>query len=315
MSKSKLQSKPQRKTVFGELLGNLESPHTDPYLADVPTFEDSNVTAIPLDKIDVNPKQPRRYHNPGAHDALVRSVRERGVIQAITVRKIADRYELIAGERRFRAAKEVGETTIPAVVLEVDEITALEIATLENMAREDLNPVEETEAVLYLLEVKLSEPRDRVVFLLRQLDNDARGRTVKANISLRERTLVEAVFAAIGKYTPQSFVNNRLPILKYPKEVYDAVMLQGLPFRTAQPIATLPELEQRRTLIEKTISEHLTKEQVTALVQQMLARPKPVKNSELESRLGKIKTRATKTHPDTLAKVFKLLDQIEKLLN
>jgi ParB family transcriptional regulator, chromosome partitioning protein len=305
-------TKPNRQSVFGELMGDLtlETPSIFH-----PSLEGVGSTYIALDQIELNPKQPRRYHSPEAHESLVRSIKERGVIQAITVRKLGEKYELIAGERRVRAAKKVGETTIPAVVLEVDDVTALEISTLENMAREDLNPVEETEAVLHLLEVKLNESRDRVIRLLRQLDNVARGRSISGNISDRERTLIEAVFDAIGKFTPQSFVNNRLPILKFPPELYEAVMIRGLPFRTAQPIAGVKDETKRKELIEKAIAQKLTKEQVAVLVQQLQPYRILPRNMALEERFTVIKRKANQIDSEKMPRLMKLIEQIEKLLD
>jgi ParB family transcriptional regulator, chromosome partitioning protein len=284
-------TKPNRQSVFGELMGDLtlETPSIFH-----PSLEGVGSTYIALDQIELNPKQPRRYHSPEAHESLVRSIKERGVIQAITVRKLGEKYELIAGERRVRAAKKVGETTIPAVVLEVDDVTALEISTLENMAREDLNPVEETEAVLHLLEVKLNESRDRVIRLLRQLDN---------------------VFDAIGKFTPQSFVNNRLPILKFPPELYEAVMIRGLPFRTAQPIAGVKDETKRKELIEKAIAQKLTKEQVAVLVQQLQPYRILPRNMALEERFTVIKRKANQIDSEKMPRLMKLIEQIEKLLD
>jgi len=92
--------------------------------------------------IDPNPDQPRRVFEPGALDALTESVRIHGVLQPVVVRRAGERYELIVGERRWRASRRAGLETIPAVVLEIDPRDRLEVALVENIQRRDLNPIE-----------------------------------------------------------------------------------------------------------------------------------------------------------------------------
>ncbi|HEY9657319.1 MAG TPA: ParB/RepB/Spo0J family partition protein, partial [Allocoleopsis sp.] len=101
-------------------------------------------------------RQPRRYFNPEKMAQLVASVRVYGILEPILVRPLKDgNYELIAGERRLRAAQEVGLTQIPVVSHEVSDQEALKIALMENLQRDDLNPIEETEAILELLAIAL----------------------------------------------------------------------------------------------------------------------------------------------------------------
>jgi ParB family chromosome partitioning protein len=103
---------------------------------------------IPLDRIAVNPYQPRKEFGEKAIEELTRSVREHGIVQPIVVTRTSDnRYRLIAGERRFRAAQKAGLPNIPAVIKELlQESDALQIALIENIQREDLNPIEEANA-------------------------------------------------------------------------------------------------------------------------------------------------------------------------
>jgi ParB family chromosome partitioning protein len=108
---------------------------------------------IPVELITPNPHQPRRTFNEEALDALAASVTERGVLQPVLVRPVAGgTYELIAGERRWRASQLAGFDTVPAVVRPHDDDESLELALIENMAREDLNPVEEARACSMLVE-------------------------------------------------------------------------------------------------------------------------------------------------------------------
>ena len=106
---------------------------------------------IPLDLIDPNLSQPRRYFDEATLEELAASVRERGILQPVLVRLLENgRYELVAGERRWRAAKLAGLQSIPALVSSYDDLAALEVGLIENMARENLNPVEEARACVTL---------------------------------------------------------------------------------------------------------------------------------------------------------------------
>ena len=144
-----------------------------------PELEDLRM--VPLDLIVPNPKQPRRSFDDAALAALAGSLRERGVLQPILVRPVAGgTYEIVAGERRWRAAQIAELDTIPALVRERGDAEAIEAALIENMAREDLNPVEEARACAALVEelgltretVGLRVGRSRVAVsnLLRLLD-------------------------------------------------------------------------------------------------------------------------------------------------
>ena len=144
-----------------------------------PELEDLRM--IPVELIAPNPRQPRRVFDDAALEALAGSLRERGVLQPVLVRPVAGgSYELVAGERRWRAAQLADLDTIPALVRARDDAEALEAALIENMAREDLNPVEEARACAALVEelgltretVGLRVGRSRVAVsnLLRLLD-------------------------------------------------------------------------------------------------------------------------------------------------
>jgi ParB family transcriptional regulator, chromosome partitioning protein len=122
-------------------------------VSDEPATEDGDLRHIPLDLIAPNRRQPRRSFDQAALQSLADSVRERGIIQPVLVRPLpGGTYELVAGERRWRAAQIAGMESVPALVRPRDDAAALEIALIENMAREDLNPVEEARACAALVE-------------------------------------------------------------------------------------------------------------------------------------------------------------------
>ncbi|SDX50130.1 chromosome partitioning protein, ParB family [Lutibacter oricola] len=101
-----------------------------------------NIVEIDIDKIDVNPFQPRSYFNEEALRELATSIKELGVIQPITVRKLGDKFQLVSGERRFRASKLIGNTTVPAYIRLANDQEMLEMALVENIQRKDLDPIE-----------------------------------------------------------------------------------------------------------------------------------------------------------------------------
>lgn len=128
---------------LGALLPSASSPVAAP--------EAGGIQEIAVRDIAPNPKQPRKDFNINSLNALADSLKKSGVIQPVVVRKLGAGYQLIVGERRWRAAKLAGLERIPAVVREVSDVESLELALVENLLREDLNPIEEAEAYQRLL--------------------------------------------------------------------------------------------------------------------------------------------------------------------
>jgi ParB family chromosome partitioning protein len=113
--------------------------------------ESGTVTEISLDAITPNPKQPRKDFEDSTLNDLASSLRETGMLQPVVVRRVGQGYELIVGERRWRAAKLAGLSQVPAVIREATDAQTLELALIENLLREDLNPMEEAQAYQRLL--------------------------------------------------------------------------------------------------------------------------------------------------------------------
>jgi ParB family chromosome partitioning protein len=135
-----------RRSGLGKGLGALIPPEQE-------VAGDSGLQEVPVSRIRPNPRQPRRSFDEEALGALASSVREVGVLQPVLVRAVGgEEYELIAGERRWRAAKRAGLPTIPVIVRQVDDLTSLEQAVVENLHRQDLNPLEEAAAYQQLIE-------------------------------------------------------------------------------------------------------------------------------------------------------------------
>jgi ParB family chromosome partitioning protein len=104
------------------------------------------VMELPLDRVVANPRQPRRYFDDDKLAELANSIAQEGVIQPILVVRRGQRYEIVAGERRYRASLKAGRASIPAILTEVDERESLKLALVENLQRDDLNPIEEAQA-------------------------------------------------------------------------------------------------------------------------------------------------------------------------
>ncbi len=125
----------QKKSGLGKGLGALMSSN------DIP--QENNILEIDINKITPNRNQPRNIFNDTSLDELAQSIKEMGILQPLTVKKNDDHYEIIAGERRWRAARIAGLRKVPVIIKEFDDLKSLEAALVENIQREDLNPMEE----------------------------------------------------------------------------------------------------------------------------------------------------------------------------
>jgi ParB family chromosome partitioning protein len=173
------------------------------------------IRTIPLDHIEPNPDQPRLAFDQTTLDELTASVREHGVLQPILVRPLGPgRYQLIAGERRWRASRQAGLETIPAMVEEIDDETALEIAIIENLQREDLSPLDE--AAMY----------DRMI--------RERGYSI--------RKLAEK----LGK--DKGYLENRLRLADAPQEIRELVSLRKDTLSHAYELLKVQDQRKRRKL-------------------------------------------------------------------
>ena len=145
--------------------------------------QDASISEIPLRLIAPNPGQPRKYFDEERLSELTESIRAHGVIQPLVLNRKGDRYQIIAGERRYRAAKRAGLETVPAVVRELSDREVSELAIVENLQREDLNPVEAASAVRELMDqfgltqeqvaLRIGKSRPAIANLLRLLSLSA----------------------------------------------------------------------------------------------------------------------------------------------
>ncbi len=209
----------------------------------IPNFETEeareNLNEIPLLQISLNPLQPRKMFNERVMEELVSSIREKGVIQPVTVRKKGEEYELIAGERRVRAARIAGLETIPAYVLEVaSDEEMMELALIENIQREDLNPVDEAMAYALLIE--------------------------KYGISQ------EAIATKVGKN--RSTITNSIRLLKLPEEILNGLRDRKISTGHARSLLGLEDQRQQVNLYHKIINEGLSVRAVEVWVRKISER-------------------------------------------
>lgn len=285
-------------------------------------LEPSPTTTVPIHKIKVALKQPRRWFDPDKMAQLVQSVREYGILEPLLVRPLNNgEYELIAGERRLKAAVLTGLVEVPIVSKELTDKQALSIALLENLQREDLNPVEETEGILELLRIDLDVTFEEVITILNQAANaKKRDLELTENVS-RQVEQIEFILAGIGRFNAESFRTSRLPLLNLPPDVLSVLRQGKLEFTKARAIARIKDEEKRALVLREAISQNLSLTQIKKLIQQLQS-TESISNTTPEkilierySDIGKRLKQALVWKDDKKRKKLeKLLNDLEKLL-
>jgi len=208
---------------------------------------------LPVETIHANPRQPRRRFEPEAAAGLAASIRHQGILQPIVVRRRAEGgFELVAGERRWRAARAAGLATLPALVRDVEDRDSLLLGLVENVAREQLSPVEEARAYASLVdefELSLGDVAERV------------GRS-------------------------KSSVSNRLRLLELPEEVLWMLARGDLTEGHARAVLSLPDDDARRRLARRIVKEGLTVRAVERAAQDGGARRRPRLVSQFDPALA-----------------------------
>src|SRR5215831_15917118 len=180
---------------------------------------------IPLEQIHPNPRQPRRRFEHESTSGLADSIRAQGLIQPVVLRpRLQGGYELIAGERRWRAAREAGLATVPAIVREADDRDSLLLALVENVAREDLSPVEEARGYAVLID--------------------------EFGLALGE------VAERVGRSKPA--VSNRIRLLELPEDVLAMVERRELSEGHARAVLAVPDHDGRRKLAKRIVKEGMS---------------------------------------------------------
>ncbi len=233
-----------KKKALGRGLSALlsDTPSDDRLEVDVASPANRNsggVNEISIDEIETNPFQPRQYFNEDALNELADSIKVHGIIQPITVRRLAhNQYQLISGERRFQASKRAGLSAIPAYVRSADDQQMLEMALIENIQRENLNPIE----------ISLSYQR------------------LISECSLKQEELGERV----GKN--RSTVTNYLRLLKLPPDIQIALRDNKISMGHARAIINVDNSDSQLFIFKKTLSEDLSVRKVEELARELMTR-------------------------------------------
>lgn len=201
-----------------------------------PTEEVGGVTVLPLQKVEPNPNQPRKYFDEEELQALADSIAAHGLLQPLAVRDVGNGfYQIIAGERRWRAARLAGLSEVPVMIVEADDRTVMELALVENLQRQDLNPMEEAEGY----------------------------RSLMQDYGLTQEEAAERV----GKSRPA--VANALRLLALPAEVQAQVVDGTLSAGHARAVLSLPNERLQKAAAQRIIALRLSVRQAEAMCKRM----------------------------------------------
>lgn len=203
------------------------------------------VVELELDDILPNRFQPRFRFPEQAITELAESIKEHGVIQPILVRRLGDKYEIIAGERRYKASLLAGKRTIPAIVAELNDKDSAEVALIENVQRQDLTPIEEAVSYRKILDMG---------YLTQEQLADKLGKT-------------------------QSTVSNKLRLLNLDDDVQEALLDEKISERHARSLLKIDSKQQQREILEKIIKERLTVKKTDELINKILKGEENISNT------------------------------------
>lgn len=219
---------------------------------------ENSILQIPIEDIIPNRFQPRLAFDDSSLDDLANSIKEHGIIQPLVLRRKNDKYEIIAGERRYKAAKMAGLTSVPAIIANLDDNASAEVAIVENIQRKDLSAIEEAKSYQSLL--------DKGYMTQEELAK-------KMGIS-------------------QSAVSNKLRLLTLDESVQDAVIQEKISERHARTLLKVPSKENQKILLNKIISERLTvkqlDEEIKKLNQDTTSSSNSIPNSSNQERVEDI---------------------------
>ena len=273
---------------------------------------------IPITEIVLPSSQPRRYFDVETLNQLSASISQVGVLEPLLVRPIDNNsYELVAGERRLRASQMAGLTSVPVVIRSLNDEDAWQLSLIENLLREGLNPLEETEGILQLLVLQLDETIPSVVKLLNRMQNEAKGKVTHNVIGSPKAQIVESVFQDLGLMNWQSFVQNRIPLLKLPSDILEVMRSGQLDYTKAIVIAKVKDEAMRESLLKEVIEKSLSLSEIrqkVAEINQMVKQEDTLK-SGLDNTYRLIKSSKIWDNKKKRRQLEKLLLQIEKLVS
>ena len=231
------------------------------------------VISIPIDKISANPQQPRRYFEDSSIEELSGSIKKYGVLQPILLRDDGKSYSIIAGERRYRAAKMAGLDRIPAIIKTMENKEVALVALVENVQREDLNFLEEAKAYKKLMD----------------------------DFGLTQNEIAEKV------NKKQSTISNKIRVLSLPEDIQEKILESKLTERHARALLKLGDEEDREKVIGRIVANNLNVKQTERLIEEIQEK----KEASLRKR-NKINYISYKIYLNTLRKAFNQIKEMEK---
>ena len=253
----------------------------------------NSIIEIKITDIEANDKQPRRAFNDETLGDLAESIKEHGVVQPIIVRKVGSGYQIIAGERRWRASRLAGKRTIPAIVKDCSNLEVMELALIENLQREDLNSIEEAMAYKSLIE----------------------------EYSMTQ----EEISKRIGKSRPA--IANSLRLLQLPQEIKDMISDGKISQGHARALLAIAGEKKQLEMAEKIIAQQLNVRQIEKLVKETKPKNKKevlpnkyqIEINQLEERLKTaLGTKVTIRHKNNKGRIeieYYSNDELDRLLN
>lgn len=251
----------------------------------IPSEEKGPIQEIDIDNIITNPNQPRESIDEESIRELAESIKRKGILQPILVRKREDKYEIIAGERRFQSARLIGLDKVPAIIIDADDQEAYEISLVENIQREDLNPIEKAKAFQSYIE--------------------------------KYRVTHEELAERLG--ISRSEITNLLRLLQLPLELQEEVRRGNLTYGHARALLSLEDGELQRRLAQKVIKEKLSVRDTEDLVKRNSNRVKIPEIKMLEERLQSYLEARVKIQPKSpdrgkITIEYKSLEELDRIV-
>ena len=288
-----------------------------------PELEESSPSVetqtLAMGVIQLPSRQPRRYFDVEKLQQLTESVKVHGILEPLLVRDLGnEKYELIAGERRYRAAKAAGLAEVPVVVRYFTDSEAWQVALVENLQREDLNPLEETEGMLSLLSLRLGITTEEVIQRLYRMQNEIKGKVTQNVLGSSEGLLIQTVFSEVGSIAWESFVSSRLPILKLPKDILEVVQQGQIAYTKAQLISRVKDSDVRGVILGDAIAKDWSLAEIKkAIAQRAAENSDPDAEITPSARITKVLRSVQQAKvwqdPSKLKRLEKLLLELENL--
>lgn len=277
----------------------------------------TEVNLLPIDELQLPSKQPRRYFDPSKMQQLVASIKEHGVIEPLLVRLLDNgRHELVAGERRFRAAIEAGLEKVPVVIQVLSDREALQLSLVENLQREDLNPVEETEGVLDLLSIDQGISREELISLLNLAANAKKRDQALTDNVVRQLENIQKTLTVLGQTTLESFRVHRIPLLNLPTDILDKLREGKIAYTKAKAIARIKDKRKRQRLLKESIEKKLSLAQIQERIKSLSPESKPDSPKvELEALTRRIAKSKIWENPKKWKRAQNLLAKLEALIS